>query len=164
MMVPVIAYGQPPDNWGFSLSKSKLSWWIRIEAQRVPRCLSALKARGIKAIAIWAQEPAKNPPPSPFLAKGRRDEERPRGKAARAAYAQKRQQATDGKYLETAAAKTSAIQEALAIEDAKRQRLKREASKRKAELASQRRRLAEREQQLHASAVAAMLAHPVGNA
>ena len=162
----VIAYSEPPERWGFRLSKAGTSWWIRIAPERVPPCLQALKDRGIKGRPMWLDDDPRNPPPSVSTVKGKKGLDRPRGRAARATYDIAAQQRRDDHYIKQTSRQAEAIAEAHRLDEMKRRRLQADGAKRKADLASQARQRLAREQEAHARGIAAayLLSHPVGNA
>lgn len=162
----IIAYSEPPERWGFRLSKAGTSWWIRIAPERVPACLRALKDRGIKGRAIWSDADPRNPPPSVSTVKGKKGLDRPRGRAARATYDAVAQQRRDTYYIKETSRQAEAIAETHRLNEMKRRRLQADGAKRKADLASQARQRLAREQEAHARGIAAayLLSHPIGNA
>lgn len=164
--VCVLAFSEPPSAWGFARSRKGTSWWIRIEPARVPRCLSALKERGIQARAIWPDDDsARNPPPSPSMVKGKKGRGRGRGKAARKAYAAEQAVRRERHLVKMISHQARALAAATALNAEREARFKREEPKRKAELKTQRRQQAQRDAVAAArEAARRLLEHPVGSA
>lgn len=160
--VTILAFSEPPEHWGFKLAKSGKCWWIRLRPARVPSCLFALKAEGIRCKSLWPDDDA-GPSPSPSTIKPR--SRRPRGKAARLFYDEDRRRRRGNRILDKAQKTAEAILEAQAIQTAKVRRLKLDRKKYEAELASQARQRLDREQMAQAAAAASyLLRRPVGNA